>query len=184
MITKISLFKKVLLAVSVFALGLAFIPVSGASAAGLNDDTNPPASVQSAVTRLERAWKHQQFVFTRQGRLLDKADEFIARVQTAIDKANEKGWDTSLVQVALDAFASVVPLAKSAHVEGVEIIASHAGFDGNGKVTDRVLAAATVKSLTLVIRNTRSAINGTGMALREAIREFRQLHKPVPQPGN
>ena len=38
-----ALFKKIALAVLVLAIGIAAFPVAGASAAGLNDQTAPPA---------------------------------------------------------------------------------------------------------------------------------------------
>jgi hypothetical protein len=184
MITFTKLLKKVLLAVSVLALGLAVLPTAGASAAGMNDSSNPPAPVEGSFPRLERAWQHLQKVYERQDNLLDKSDEFIDRVQGLIDKAEAKGWDVGALQAALDAFASVIPQVRAAHNPGNGIIASHQGFDNNGKVVDRAKAIETVQSLKQVIRDTRQAVDGTWQALWEALKEFRQEHPPVPQPAN
>jgi hypothetical protein len=175
--------KKALLAVTAAAIVLAVFPTLGVSAAELQDSSTPPETTRPGALRLEWAWQHLQKVYGRQGRLLDKSDEFIDRVQGLIDRANEKDWDTSLVQAALDAFASVIPQVRAAHNPGKGIIASHQGFDDNGKVVDRAKAIETVQSLKHVITETRQAIDGTFHVLMEAIREFRQTHQPEAVPA-
>jgi|WetSurMetagenome_2_1015567.scaffolds.fasta_scaffold642301_1 hypothetical protein len=174
-----TLLRKMAYVVLVLGIALAAFPVLGASAAGMDDPSNPPAA-RSGNTRIERLWTHQQAVFQRQSRRLSEATGFIAHVQQLIDKGTQKGWDTASVQSALDALSSVIPAAQAAHEPGAVVIASHAGFDENGVVTDRTLAIATEKSLAQVIKNTRTAMDGTGRALREAIRAFRDAHKQSP----
>ena len=170
-----ALFKKTALAVLALAIGLAVLPVAGASAAGLND---PTPNLDN--TRLERVWEREQNIYEREGDRLENASTFISRVQALIDKANGKGWDTSAVQAALNALAAVVPAVQAAHAPGAAIISGHAGFDANGKVLDRTTAIATAKSLAQVLKDTRIAMNGTGRALREAVRAFRDAH---PRPN-
>jgi hypothetical protein len=179
-----SLLTKFVLAVLVLGLGLVALPVSGVGAsAGLTDEANPPSSDRVSNERLEKAWARVQTAYTRQGERLDKADEFIARVQTLIEKASARGWDPSAVQAALDAFAAVIPAAQAAHEPGAAIVASHAGFDENGKVTDRAAAIETVKSLGQVLKDTHAAMNGTGEALREAIRAMFEAHGGSESPA-
>jgi hypothetical protein len=181
MFKHVSIFKKGALIVLVLAIGLAVLPVTGASAASLNDQTN----AQPDFTRLERVWMREQVLFNREGTRLANASIFIARVQSLINKASQKGWDTSSVQAALDALNAVIPAAQGAHNRGTAIIASHAGFDASGKVTDHATAIATTKSLAQVLKDTRTAMNGTGKALREAIRAFREAHpRPADKPAN
>jgi hypothetical protein len=172
MIKKTALFKKFALAALALAIVLAAFPFAGASAAGLNGQAN----VQPDNTRLENIWARQQATYQRQGNRLENASSFIAKVQTLINKANAKGWDTSAVQAALNALTAVFPAVQAAHAPGAAIIASHAGFDASGKVTERATAIATVKSLAQVIQNTRIAMNGTWRALRDAIQAFRKAH--------
>jgi hypothetical protein len=179
MSTLIPFFKKFALAVLILAVGLVALPAASAVAAGPHDPTNPPAN----GVRLERAWGRAQAIYQRQGYRLAKTGDFINRSQALIDKANEKGWDTSTVQAALNAFASVIPTARTAHDPGAAIIASHNGFDANGVVTDRTTAIATVKALSQVIKETRLAMDGTGQALREAVKAFRIAHRPVQTPA-
>jgi len=170
-------FKKIALAGLVLVISLAAIPVVGASAAGLPDQSTPPAN-QPSNSGLEQTWTRVQATYQREGTRLDKADEFIGKVQSLIDKANQKGWDTSAVQTALNAFTSVIPAAQTAHAPGAVIISSHNGFDSSGKVTDRTTAIETVKALAQVLKDTRTAMNGTGKALHEAAKAFRDAHHP------
>ena len=129
--------KKLALAALILVIGLATIPVASASAASLEDQSTPPANQPATNARLEQAWARVQAVYQRQGDRLAKADAFIARAQSLLDKANQKGWDTTAVQAALNAFAAVIPAAQAAHDAGAAIISSHNGFDADGKVTDR-----------------------------------------------
>ena len=174
--------KKFALAALVLAIGLTAFPLTGASAAGLQDQTTPPTNQVRINTRLETLWAREQAVYNREGNRLAKANDFIAKVQVLIDKANGKGWDTSAVQAALNAFSAVIPAAQAAHDKGAAIIASHAGFGADGKVTDRTTAIATVKALTQVLKDTRTAMNGTGKALRLAIKAFRDAHRNAGTP--
>jgi hypothetical protein len=172
--------KKLSLVTLVLAIGLTAMPSFAASAAGLQDPTPPPPSQTANYPRLERAWAHAQNLYQREGDRLAKADAFITKAQSLIDKATQKGWDTSAVQTALDTFAAVIPAAKAAHEPGAAIIASHNGFDASGKVTDRVTAIATLKALHQVLKDTHTAMNGTGVALRDAVKTFRDAHRPTP----
>jgi hypothetical protein len=171
-------FKKIALAVLVFAIGLAAIPAVGASAAGLPTQSTPPPANQPGTSGLEQAWARVQASYLRESARLGKANEFIGKVQSLIDKANLKGWDTSAVQAALDALTAVIPAAQTAHDPGAAIISSHNGFDASGKVTDGAPAIETVKALAQVLKDTRTAMNGSGKALHEVVKAFRDAHHP------
>jgi hypothetical protein len=202
-----SFFKKFVLAALVLAIGLVAVPAAGVSALGLQDQAAPPSDQpdnwavldpayhpESCVfprilsgpgrdnLHLEKIWARTQAAYQCQGVRLAKADEFIARIQSLVDKVNQKGWDTSAIQAALDAFAAVIPAAQAAHDPGAAIIAGHNGFDANGKVIDRAAAIETVKALRQMLKDTRAAMNGTGQALRAAVKAFRDAHRPVQPP--
>ena len=167
-----TLFKKFALAAFVLAIVLAAFPFTGASAAGINIQTN----TQPNNSRLENLWSRQQATYRRQTDRLSNASTFIAKVQALIEKANGKGWNTSAVQAALNTLSAVIPAVRAAHAPGAAIIASHAGFDASGKVTDRATAIATAKLLAQVLKDTRTAMNGTLKALHDAVKAFRQAH--------
>jgi hypothetical protein len=176
-----NLFKKFALVFLVLVVVMAAFPLAEASAAGLNEEPAPTAN-GPVNFRLEQAWHRQQRVYERQERQLDEADGFIQRVQNLIERAEEKGWDTTVVQTALDAFTAAIPASQAAHDKGAAIVANHAGFDANGHVVDRTQAVETVKSLAQVLKDSRTAMDGTARALHEALRKFRQAHPPVQNP--
>ena len=112
---------------------------------------------------------------------MGRTDELIEKVQKLIDRAKANGKDVSAVQAALDAFKVAVKEAQPIYESIKGIVNSHQGFDSNGKVTDPQKAKETVQSMHAKFKEIRDTLNGTGRALREAIRAFRQGN-PRPQP--
>jgi len=174
------MFKKITLLALVLAIGLAILPFSGASA----EENTPPSGQPVSNERLEKAWARLQTAYATQSERLDKSAALIEKIETRIAQANARGWDTSAVQSALDAFVAALPNASAAHATGADLIASHAGFDADGKVTDRAAAVETAKALGQVVKSTRAAMNGTGDALKAAIKAFLETHDlaEIPAP--
>ena len=133
------LFKKTILLALIAALGLAAMPFVSVSAAGAKDPSTPP---QVTNERLENIWARQLRAYER----MSHTDEFIAKTQKLIDRANENGKDISAVQAALDAFAAQVKEAHPIYESAKGIINSHQGLDENGKVTDPEKAKETIKA--------------------------------------
>lgn len=162
----------------VAALALAAMPFVSVSAAGAYAPTPPPAERgQISNERLERIWTRQLHIYERMGR----TDQFVVKVQRLIDRAKANGKDVSAVQAALDAFKAAVKEAQPIYESVKGIINSHQGFDSNGKVTDPEKAKETVKAMHEKFKEIRDAMNGTGRALHEAIKAFREAN-PRPQP--
>ena len=172
------LFKKTMLLALVAALAVASLPFVSVSAAGA-DDPNPP---QGPVTneKWEQVWARQQRTYEKIGKGFDRADDFTARAQQLIDRARENGKDVSALQAALDAFESAIKEAHPIYEGGKGIINSHQGFDANGKVTDAEKAKETIQAMHDKLQEVKAAMNGTGKALREATRDFRQAN---PRPA-
>jgi len=168
-------FKKTILLSLVAALGLASLPLVSVFAAGQNDPT-PPPQTQLTNDRLELVWAHELRVYNRMGRV----DGFIAKIQSLVDRAKAKGKDVSAVQAALDAFEAQWKAAKPTYESIKGVVNSHQGFDANGKVTDLEKAKATVKEMHNKFKEIRDTLNGTGKALHEAIKAFRDAN-PRPQ---
>jgi len=111
---------------------------------------------------------------------MGKADEFVAKVQKLLDRAKANGKDVAAVQSALDAFVESAKDAKPIYEGAKGIINSHQGFDANGKVTDPAKAKETIKALHEKTQEIKTAMDGTGKALREAIKAFREANpRPV-----
>jgi hypothetical protein len=171
------LFRKTILFALVLVLGMAAMPFASVSAAGEYDPTPPPQpSGQLRTERLERAWARQLRVYERMGR----TDVFIQKVQKLIDRAKTNGKDVSAVQAALDAFKAAARDAQPIYESIKGILNSHQGFDSNGKVTDPEKAKETVTALHEKFKEIHDAMSGTGKALHEAIKAFRQAN-PRPQ---
>lgn len=171
-----TLFKKTVLFALVAALTVASLPFVSASAAGMYDPPVPPQR-QLSNERLERIWARQLRMYERFGR----TDELAAKVQKLIDRAKANGKDVSDLQSALDAFEAALKTAQPIYESTKGMINSHQGFDSNGKVTDPVKAQETILAMRGKFKEIKEAMGGTGKALREAIREFREAN-PRPQP--
>ena len=155
----------------VAALGLASLPAFSVSAAGFNDPTPEP---QGPITneRLEQVWARQLAAYHRLGKL----DQFIERVQKLIDRASANGKDVSALRAALDAFADAWKDARPTYESMNGIVNSHQGFDDSGKVTDPEKAKQTVREMHDKFKEIRTTLDGTGRALRDAIKAFRQAN--------
>ncbi len=185
---KTNLFAKFVLVALVAVIAVAAFP-SVALAAPSHQDPQPGKGndrIQRLEKRLEDAFARMQGVYERQGNLLGRADVIIGNAEKLIAKANEKGLDASAVEAALANFAAALPAAQAAYDQSGDIIAAHTGFDDKGKVTDAAAAAETVKSLHASLQAYREALDGSGKALREAVRQFIQTNKgsfkPAEQP--
>ena len=170
------IFKNTVLFALAVTLALAAFPFTSASAAGLNDPSTPPQNPPSNE-RLERVWARQLNFYNRFGR----TDALIDKTQRLIDHARANGKDVSAVQTALDAFKTAVKDAHPVYESMKGIVNSHQGFDENGKVTDPEKARETVQAMRAKIQEIKTEMNGTGRALRDAIRAYREAN-PRPQP--
>jgi hypothetical protein len=182
-----TLFKKTILIALVAALSVASLPFVSVSAAGAYDPPVPPEG-QLSDERLEQIWARQLERYERIGKGFERDDAFIERVQKLIDRAKENGKDVSDVQAALDAFEAALKDAHPIYESAKGIVNSHQGFDENGKVTDAAKAQETVNAMRAKFQEIKEAMNGTGKALREAIRAFREANprppRPTPTPSN
>jgi hypothetical protein len=113
---KFSLFlKKLPFVLLILAVGFTFIPVITASAASLQDQTILSTAPPDNNSPLQYRWAQVQIHYLHQDERLTRASHIITRVQTLIDRAKEKGLDTSALQVALDAFTTAIPKVQTIH---------------------------------------------------------------------
>ena len=169
-----NIFKKTVLIAMVAALVIASLPLMSASAAPATDD--PPPQREVSAERLEKVWARQLRLYERIGNGYDRSDNFVEKVQILIDKAGENGKDVSAVQAALDAFEEAIKDAHPVYESAKGIINSHQGFDNEGKVTDIEKAKETVQSMGEKLKEIKESMSGTGRALHEAIKAFREAN--------
>ena len=169
-------FKKSLIVAVIAALGLSALPFVSVYAQSGTPVT--PSASQPSTDRLQKAWSKEQTVFARIGKILDRANTLISKIQSKLDDAKAKGADVSSVQTALDAFSTAVKNVQPIYAEIQAIIQTHAGFDASGNVTDPTQALQTVQDFHSKVMEIRQiGLRETGKALREAIKAFRQANK-------
>jgi hypothetical protein len=173
-----NIFKKMILAVLSAALVFAAFPVTSAFAQGEN---LPKGKVTNE--KLEQIWAREMAVYERLGKGFTNTDAQIAKFQARIDKAAAKGKDVTSLQAALDAFESALTSARPTYESMSGLVSAHQGFDANGKVTNVEQAKSTVKDVGAKLKEIKSSMNGTGKALREALKAFRAANKPTGVPS-
>lgn len=176
---KTNWFKNILLAGMTLALVAAALPWTSVFAAPAADPTTPPADGEKSNTRIESLWTREQNAVERMGKVLDRSNTMTEKVQTWIDRAKENGKDVTALQAALDAYKQAVQEAGPMYEQAQSIVNEHAGFDADGKVTDREQAIQTLKDLGAQLKDLRGQIGTPGKALREAIKAFREANKPA-----
>jgi len=170
--------RKIVLSVVVMALMVAALPILNASAMGNTEP--PPPGTELTTDRLESIWEHQLAFYERIGEGLARADTFVERVQSLIERAEANGNDVSSVQAALDAFSDALKDVKPIYESAKGLVNSHQGFDSSGNVTDAAEAKETVKAMSAKLKEIKETLGGTGQALRESIKEFREAN-PRPE---
>jgi len=174
------LLKNTIMAALAGALVLAALPMTSAFAQGVT-----PPKGELTNEKLEQAWARQLKIYEKIGKGFDDTDGQIAKIQARLDKAAASGKDVTALQAALDAFAAALKSAKPTYDSMHGIVNSHQGFDANGKVTDLEKAQSTVQEMRAKLQDLKSEMNGTGKALFEALKAFREANKPAatPEPG-
>jgi predicted nucleic acid-binding Zn-ribbon protein len=165
---------KFILAGLAIAFVLTAVPVTNVYAA----DETPPALT---AKRLELLWGRQSKMYERIGKAFEDTDAHIAKFQSMIDKAAEKGKDVTSLQAALDAYEAALVATRPAYETLGQTFRTHSGFDANGKVTDLEQAQATVKDVRDQAKAMRESMGGTFTALRKAVKAFREANKPTQE---
>lgn len=111
---------------------------------------------------------------------LDRANGVVAKVQTYIANQKANGQDTSSLEVALATYQQQLAAAQSSHTTAANVLATHAGFDNNGNVTNPDLARQTLTDAHQALSNAHITLVQAGTDLRKALNDYRETHKPAP----
>ena len=180
---KTNWFKNILLVAMTLALVAAALPWTSVFAAPAADPSTPPVDSEKSNARIESLWMREQNAVERLGKVIDRSNTMTEKVQTWIDRARENGKDVTALQAALDAYKQAVQESGPMYEQAQSIVNEHAGFDADGKVTDREQAIQTLKELGTQLKDLRGQIGTPGKALREAIKAFREANKPADNPN-
>jgi len=156
-------------------------PSSTVHAEGLDD--NPPTEGEKkglVKQRLENLFDREKSALARQAENILRMDRLTEKAQERIDALKAKGKDVSSLEAALTAFENDLVEINSSHAVAARLIAAHAGFAENGKVTDIETAKDTVQKVHDALMTTRQMMVDAGRAIRQAIREYRGTNAPVP----
>lgn len=154
---------------------LAAVPVYAAPSM---EDPPPPADgagLREAAVKL--AYQRLQSVEARTQNTIDKAPAGAGRLENLISQAKERGRDTAALEAALASFRGSMDSAQAKHDQGEAILETHAGFDGQGEVTDLKAAWDTVKSAGKEFREVGKTIASALRELHSAIRDWREANR-------
>ncbi len=154
-------------------LCLAFSP-DPVAAAGLAEDLQPPAQDSSLPdpVRLEQLYQRELKLLEGQAQRLERMEERSVGYQEKIDEFVAEGRDVTALEKALDKFNSRLKEVRDLHGEAGQILATHAGFDQDGKVTDARQAAETLKDAGKLMRRVHRELDLMPRWLAKALREF------------
>jgi hypothetical protein len=163
------------LLVALVAVGISF---GSASAAPANRPTTP----KPANAALPRTYKLEQNRLMIQDIRLknavlhaDKLDQLIARLKA-------KGQDTAVLEQAVAAFRADIATARAEWQAASTTLATHTGFDNNGKVTNADQARATLKDAHSHMEQTHTIARSAYQKLHTAIVAYRKAHREVKEP--
>lgn len=160
----------ILLLASIAVVSLAWSPASNALA-----QSNPQETVNDL---LSQAFAAEQTWLSKQQTAIDKADLAANKVQEIIDRAAAKGLDVTVLETALAAFQAAMATVKSDHQTAADILATHAGFDSNGVVTDRPTARQTVMDARRALGTAHMTMTQAFWDLRDAVRAWKDANFP------
>jgi hypothetical protein len=150
---------------------VALFATFGSAAAAPRAGDPPP----DAKTRLERAYKEEQQHLAAMERRFNEARTFADKVAGMIAQLKEHGVDTARLERGLAAFRSGMAGAHRHWEAARDVLATHAGFNGEGHVTDMRQAGATVTKAHLHLMRARTLAD-------RAFRELRAVLATYPRP--
>lgn len=159
----------------VTALGLmAFSPATPVLAKRSGSAVQPK---QQDTSKLEEVYQREQTALAKLAGFLSIGEDAIGKVESLINRGNVKGLDTSSLSAALSAFESSLATAQSGHNLASNILASHAGFNGSGKVVDRDQAVQTLKDAGAAMKSAAATLKEAGSILKAAMQSWIQANK-------
>ena len=163
------------LLIALVAVGMSFGSASAAPASG----SPAPKPANAALTR---AYKLERERLKLQDVRLRNAGLHAAKLDELIAKHKGKGQDTAALEQAVAAFRSSIDGARAEWQAASATLATHAGFDGDGKVTNADQARATLKDAHGHFEQTHKIARGAYEKLHAAIIAYRKAHRDAKEP--
>jgi hypothetical protein len=128
-----------------------------------------------ADTRLENLFARQREIQEKQAERMENADEVKLRLEEFIQDEQAAGRDTKILEEALEAFKKAISDATEEHKLAEKNIASRAGFDADGQVSDVETARETVQKIGEAQRSFHLTAAQASVDLRQSIRAYQEL---------
>ncbi len=158
------------------AFGLAITTASPAFA----QDTTPPVNTtqraENRDTRLANTYQRLLNWEDRQALNLERAAEVATKAQAYIDEQKAAGRDTRGLEAALAGFNTARAEAQADHDAAAAVLATHAGFDDTGAVTDVNAARQTLIDANQNLASARLTMTAARLEMRAALADFRQAN--------
>jgi hypothetical protein len=161
------------LAIALVAIGMTFGTAAAAPAGG--------AEKPRPTTELTRMYRAEQLRLRVQGERLTHAATFAAKLDTLIAKLKAKGQDTSALEKAVAAFRASLGKARAEWQAAKDTLATHAGFDDTGKVTNADQARATLKDAHAHMEQAHTIAHQAFLTLKKAVAAYRKAHRNTPE---
>ena len=130
---------------------------------------------------LSRRYKLDQAWLNGQATNLNKAADLVTAIQSLITEAQARSIDTTSLEAALAAYQSQLTTAGASHTSAANLLAAHAGFDANGKVTSRPAASQTVHSATQALKDAHGLLVSSTRSLLGAVIAFETTNQLFTQ---
>lgn len=108
---------------------------------------------------------------------ISRADNVSAKVDTAIEKLEAEGKDTTKLKAEAEDFKNKINEAKDLQAKTIDLFATHSGFAADGTVTVEKDARDFLKQANELQRDTIKKLKEGGRQLIEFGKDFRKLGK-------
>jgi hypothetical protein len=170
------------LVVALAALAMTFSAAFAAPA----DGRGKPEGKPGRGARLEATYKVEQARLKVQNERLGRAGEYATKIDAVIARLKSKGKDTAALDQAVAAFRTAIGQARAEWQAASDVLATHAGFDAAGKVTNADQARATLESAHGHMQKVHEVMRAAYTSLRDALKAYRKAHReatPPPTPA-
>lgn len=158
------------------ALSMALLPSQTVAASADQQQAVRTPISQTLDQQLSYSLQRERNWLMRQNLHLNQANQISQKAQEAINKAQQAGLDTADLQNALNTFNSQVSVAKSSYNQAAAILATPAGFDANGNVTDSQVAHQTLASARDALQQAHLTLTNATLTLRTTFLNWRLAH--------
>lgn len=140
------------------------------------DSTVTPGNPGWRDTLLERSYQLLLRFKEHIGKDYDRIPIIAERTNQLIARLTERGQDPAPLPQALETFLADAVVHRPDFEHGSALLATHSGFDENGKVIDRNLAAQTVNQVRQDFQKAHRGFHDALQSLRQALRDYRSSH--------